>query len=751
LNRKCFPLFAAILVAAFGTSNADAQTPANVIVALGNGQMICPGCAQRGGPFFYNPIYALVTDANGNPIVNYPVSWTVSSGVGSVNSSSSNTDSTGTATASPVSQAALYGFLNYYQPFVITATAGNVIATFIETNAQTDESGNQRIFVDFSAAPLGTELSGTTGSTGTPFTVRVYSDVGGTPIPNVSVRLFNYADGSSGPSPTTPSVYCTTGSGADPYSALTDSTGTATCTPVFGPKTGSGQVALLVGGVPAGEWSIPGTASGTLYNPGPVTYQPGAQFVLPAYQDSQAFSISVTPATVTSITAATGNGQSAIAGAALASPLVATVNGTSGPLAGQQVTWSVTPAGAAVFNTEATTSNSSGQVSTNVTFTAAAAGAVTIKVTSATNSSASATFTVTAVPPVTIASLTKVGGDGQTAIIDTAFATPLAVQLATSSGSAVAVPITFSVSGPATLSASSASTNASGVAQVTATAGSAPGAVTVTATVGSFSVTFSLTVVPQGPTVTASSFLNGADQQRGSISACGLATLAASGVAPAVAGTLVAPLVGPLPYQLGNTSISFTNSTGADPAPLISVSANAATFLVPCDLASGSVAVKVTASGSSTTVNVNLLPASPGIFQTEQSDGVSRAVIERPDGSFASPSNPARRGETVTAFATGLGALSPTVSTNSLPLPGSAGYTTGTPSNASGQIIVGVNNAGTLVEASQLSPTQPGVWMITFQVPQNAPQSNSVVFSVGVVPAGSSAPFYSAGSLIPVE
>jgi uncharacterized protein (TIGR03437 family) len=111
-------------------------------------------------------------------------------------------------------------------------------------------------------------------------------------------------------------------------------------------------------------------------------------------------------------------------------------------------------------------------------------------------------------------------------------------------------------------------------------------------------------------------------------------------------------------------------------------------------------------------------------------------------------------GENVTAFVTGLGAVSPSVSTNALPIPGSA-------STVNGQVIVGVNNGGTQVLSSQLSPTQPGVFLVTFQIPQTAPQGSEVVqlqsgaesvpFSVGLVPVGASAANYSAGSQIPIQ
>jgi uncharacterized protein (TIGR03437 family) len=450
--------------------------------------------------------------------------------------------------------------------------------------------------------------------------------------------------------------------------------------------------------------------------------------------------LSVKAAAVGSITATSGNNQSANPGQALGAPLVVTLKDTSGnPLSGQSVTWTASPAAAVTLSSASSVTNSSGQASTNVTLSSTANGAVTIKATSASNTSVSTTFTVTAVPPTSISTLTKIAGDNQSALVGTQFATPLQVQVAVSSGSVANVPVTWSVTGPATLSSTSTSTNSSGVAQVTVTAGSSAGNVVVTATAGNMNVTFNLAVAPP-VTFTASNFVNGADQQRGSLSACGIATLAAP-VAPAVSGTINAPIVGPLPLTLAGVTIAFNTN---DYAPILSVSSNAVNFLIPCDLTAGSVPVTVSAGGSTGTVTLNLLGAGPGIFSTVQSDGVSRAVIERPDGTFVSLSNPARRGEYVTAFVTGLGAVSPTVATNALPIPG-------TPSTVNGQVIVGVNNAGTQVQSAVLSPDRQGVYLVTFQIPQNAPQDNNVTFSVAVVPAGSSTANYSAGSKIPIQ
>jgi uncharacterized protein (TIGR03437 family) len=131
------------------------------------------------------------------------------------------------------------------------------------------------------------------------------------------------------------------------------------------------------------------------------------------------------------------------------------------------------------------------------------------------------------------------------------------------------------------------------------------------------------------------------------------------------------------------------------------------------------------------------------------SDGVSRAVIIRPDGSFVSLTNPARRGEIVQAFATGLGVTSPTVGTNATAIPGSEAI-------VQGLIIVGITNTagqgeGVHVTAAQVAPDLIGVFVVSFQVPSDANTGNNVAFSIGVYPVGGAAPVYSATTTIPIE
>lgn len=722
-------LSAAILFGAWGLQLASAQTPANVTILAGNGQLLCTGCVSYGSsPAFQfpDPFKVQVTDANGNPIANYPVTWTQTSGFGSLPNQTTYTDGTGSAqnTFFPAQQVGT--LLQPYLQSTVVAQAGNASATFTVSQGLVAQNAVQYVGVSVTSPSAGATISGTAGSTaGTPIQVSVRS-LTGAGLAGVSLTLVN-ADTTTGPSTTIPSIYCATGAGANPYAVLTDSTGSATCTPIFGGVAGTGTFAVLVGG--------------------DVTSSAAGNSAVGFFQSTN-FTLTVAPGTPGSLKIISGNSQSANPGQQLSLPLVAQVGDTAGnAMSGQQVTWTVSPAGAATVSPSTGTSDQNGQVSTKVTLAAGAAGQVRVIATLTQYPKITVTFTETVNAQLT--GLQKVLGDNQSAVVNTTFAVPLEVALGGTNGPVANYPVQFTVSGPATLSGSSASsalTDSNGTAMVTVQAGATAGAVTVTATAGSFSVTFSLTVSPPAPSVTTSSFYNGADFQQGALSPCSIATIIAPGLAPGIQG-VVAPtnLFGALPYTIAGDKVSV----GGSQAPLFNVvnlnGKSQLTFQVPCDVTPGSsVPVVVTVGAGSKTVNIPIYPASPGVFQTTLSDNQLHAVMIRPDGSFVSIENPARRGEQIVVFVTGLGVTSTSVVTNAVPPPG-------TVSSVLGQVIVGVNNQGAPVLSSQLSPDLLGVYEVTFTVPQNAPQGNNVIFSVAVNPPGSTTTMFSAGTSFPVQ
>ncbi len=523
-------------------------------------------------------------------------------------------------------------------------------------------------------------------------------------------------------------MQCKSGAGAGIGTVLTDVNGRATCQPVFGPVPGTGQFQINVGGAyPSADFTQTPTA----------------------YRFSNPYGFTTTPGVPGSVTITQGNGQSVNPGQNLPTTLGVQVKDTSGnPLAGQTILWSVSPAGSAsLFNTSATT-DSNGMAMTGVAVSGGfPSGTITVTAKAAADQTKSATFTITVVPVITITGFTIVSGNNQSAPVNTAFGAPLIVQVTTSAGTAANIPVQFHVaSGSVSLNATNVSTDANGQARVTATAGTVTGAATVTATVtsntGVGSQTFSLTVLPPAPAITASNFVNGADSSLNTLSPCSIGALVGSQAALGVTG-----LVPTFPGVPVNTSIRITLSNIS--APILSIGTLASgmqqiQFQVPCEVAPGSVPVTVNLGGGTTNLTLTVQAASPGVYQTTMSDNVLRAVLVRPDGSFVSLANPARRGETEVAYVTGLGPTSPLVGTSSVPAPSAS-------ATVQGQVIAGMNGGGVPVVSAKAAEDLPGVYAVAFEIPSDMATGNDITFSVGVVPPGGTSAINSNSVKVPVQ
>jgi len=354
--------------------------------------------------------------------------------------------------------------------------------------------------------------------------------------------------------------------------------------------------------------------------------------------------------------------------------------------------------------------------------------------------------------------LQKISGDSpvQTAASGQAFPNPLVVQVNLSNGQpASGITVSFTISGPAAVannSSSSPQTDNSGRASVSLVALSTTSQATVTVTAsvaGLTPVTFQLIVIPPGPVITANSFVNAADLKVGSLSPCSIATVTGNGIAPNIQGTILGATFGPAPTNLQGDSISFPANGTSIQAPLFSIANNGGTqsltFQVPCEVSGGSVlSVVVSVGGGSATVNLPILAASPGVYGAVGTDGVTRALLARPDGSFVSLANPARRGETVTAFVNGLGPTTPQVGTNQLP-------PRGTVATVNGTVVPGVAGGGAaLYSQPQLAADLVGIYEVSFVIPSNVNSGNNVGFSIGLIPVGASTAQYSALMYIPI-
>ena len=710
-----FPFPAVIAVVFAGLLAGVAARAQTVSVVAGNGQLVCLTCAS----YSFQVLQVQVTGSNGSPLANQVVTWSTNAFASQANLqyASTVTDSNGLSINKliPTAQSQLG-----YQQYSVTAAVGSSVAAFTLTQGF-NFNGVQPASVRFLNQPV-SGLTGTAGSAASSAAQILVIDWSGRPIPNVGLFLGNVG-GVSGPT-----VTCKEAGGTLTGVVLTDTSGMATCTPLFGPIPGSGSFQVLVGGA---------------FPDADVTQTPTS------YAATTNISFTTQPATPGSIAISQGNGQAVNPGQNLPVALGVVIKDAAGvPLAGQGVTWSVSSSTAAsLFNTDPTT-NSSGIGTTGVAVLGSAPlGTFTVTAKSTADSSKSVTFTVTVVPVVSITGLTIVSGNNQSAPVSTAFGSPLVVQVSVSSGSAANIPVQFHVAGGSvSLSATNVTTDANGMAQVTATAGTVTGAASVTASItsntGVGQQTFSLNVLPPAPAISASNFVNGADASLATLSPCSIGALVA---APSVLG--VTGLVPTFPGVPVSTSVRILLSNIS--APILSIGTLAGgqgqiLFQVPCEVAPGSVPVSVNLGGGTTNLTLTVQAVSPGVYQTPMSDGVARAVLVRPDGSFVSLANPARRGETEVAYVTGLGTTSPVVGTSSVPAPSSSATVAGT-------VIAGMSGQGVPVSYARLSEDLPGIYVVAFQIPSDMATGDNVTFSVGVIPVGGSSAVNSNAVKVPVQ
>jgi uncharacterized protein (TIGR03437 family) len=457
-----------------------------------------------------------------------------------------------------------------------------------------------------------------------------------------------------------------------------------------------------------------------------------------SFRDLGNLVLNVTPGAPALMRILQGNSQTGNAGQRLPLALVAQVTDAGGNvLPGAAVTWEVI-SGAATLSNTVNTSDLNGRVSTLVTL-GSAPGPTQIRVRSG---AAQATFTATT--NVAISGITKVSGDTQDAQIGTAFAQPLVVAVTNEQSQPVAgLTVTFAVTGgSATLSASSATTDANGRAQVSATAGSTAGPITVSASIaGGPSTTFNLSARLPGPVFSETSFFNAASNQRG-ISPGSLAIVTVSGVAPSLNGCNVAPEfgIGVLPTTLQGVQVQFGNTL----SPILYIcnvdGRESIAIQVPFEMAPGQVPVRIRAGNAETTVSgVQIQSLSPGIFE-QMIDARRYAVLQREDGSFVSNTNRARRGERIRLYATGLGQTLPVTGTNRAGTTGQAVFA---------PIVVGINNAGVNVVSAETLPGVVGVYVVTFVVPADAPSGDTVL---GLAGNGTDGMYWPApGSVIAIE
>lgn len=160
------------------------------------------------------------------------------------------------------------------------------------------------------------------------------------------------------------------------------------------------------------------------------------------------------------------------------------------------------------------------------------------------------------------------------------------------------------------------------------------------------------------------------------------------------------------------------------PAPILYAAPFQIGIQVPTELTGTSVTVQVKVGTQTSASRTIILDAvSPGIF-TANAQGTGSAAITHGNGSAVTPQNPARPGETVILWATGLGQVSPAVPTGALP--------TGE-SRTVNPVTVTIDGIAVIPGFAGLSGCCAGLNQVNLTLPTNTRSGNDipVVLTIG--------------------
>jgi uncharacterized protein (TIGR03437 family) len=156
---------------------------------------------------------------------------------------------------------------------------------------------------------------------------------------------------------------------------------------------------------------------------------------------------------------------------------------------------------------------------------------------------------------------------------------------------------------------------------------------------------------PVGTSVAINVIASGASFYSGPIAPEELIVIGGSGLGPATLVPTIPTAEGLYSSQLAGTTVLVNGIA----APLVYASATAVAAIVPTSLSGATAQVTVTYQGqASMSFPIQAAPSAPGIF-TQDSSGAGAAVARNQDGSINTPANPAKAGDVISLFATGLG------------------------------------------------------------------------------------------------
>jgi uncharacterized protein (TIGR03437 family) len=178
------------------------------------------------------------------------------------------------------------------------------------------------------------------------------------------------------------------------------------------------------------------------------------------------------------------------------------------------------------------------------------------------------------------------------------------------------------------------------------------------------------------------------------------------------------PLLLPLPATMAAASVQINGIT----APLVYVSPLQINAQVPWEVTPGSSTLTVTHASVAASQTVTVAAAGPAIFTV---DGTNAAALNE-DYSANSQDHPAKVGQVVFLFGTGLGAVSPTVETGAAAVADPLSWVTAKVTATAGGSPAGVLFAG-------MAPGFAGLWQINLTLTAGISGAVPVIVTVAGV------------------
>jgi uncharacterized protein (TIGR03437 family) len=189
------------------------------------------------------------------------------------------------------------------------------------------------------------------------------------------------------------------------------------------------------------------------------------------------------------------------------------------------------------------------------------------------------------------------------------------------------------------------------------------------------------------------------------------------------AGTTLSPANAvPLPTTLGGMSMRFNDSI---PVPIFSTSPNQANIQIPWELHGlASATLSVThPNGSTSTFPVALSPFAPAIFTVNQ-QGNGPGLVTIANSSTLTTARPAAKGDFITIYCVGLGAV------NNPPPTGAA--TPDASSTTLAPVFVLLNGVSVPASFAGLSPGSVGLFQVNARIPDDAPVGDAITLALSV-------------------